>query len=340
MKKPENEKPKKEVFVTLILTESTSSLLNLNAPHLENTHPENSKICVITEADYAILKEQQKLINESSVNSSNNDLELASNIALFSTSNCSSNSEMYDITDDEDTKCSSETKLEGLLKKTKIVCHPLVTARSVAHSSKMALECNDLYVSLLDSESQLSSEFICRICHGGESMADLLTPCRCRGTVALAHLSCLERWLKESNHSSCELCKHHFSIVKEPRYSVPWSILVFLRHPGSHLREILLDLIAFAFYTPTAVASTYILMLTCESLIKNNIVTTGSFPSHIIAFSAVLGMATIDFTYTSWLIMNIQKHVEAWREWYALNSRLRVVLPKIKMKPHKNRRKK
>lgn len=73
------------------------------------------------------------------------------------------------------------------------------------------------------------------------------------------------------------------------RYSIPWSILVFLRHPGIHLKEIIFDLVAFAIYTPTAVASTYMLMLVCEALVKNNIVTTGSISSHIIAFSAVLG---------------------------------------------------
>lgn len=58
---------------------------------------------------------------------------------------------------------------------------------------------------------------ICRICHGGESIGDLLAPCRCKGSIALAHMQCLEHWLKESELSRCELCHHHFDIIREPK---------------------------------------------------------------------------------------------------------------------------
>ncbi|KAJ8933933.1 hypothetical protein NQ314_013689 [Rhamnusium bicolor] len=77
----------------------------------------------------------------------------------------------------------------------------------------------------------------------------------------------------------------------------------------------------------------------CESLVKSNIVTTGTFSSHIIAFSAVFGMAAIDFTYSSWLMLTFQRHYEAWRDWYRSNSTLKVVLPKIKLRPHKLKKK-
>lgn len=347
MKKAENPKTK-DVFVTIVVTESTCSELSLHAPHLDQTDTENSRICVITEKDYLALKKLKKDQDRqqaagTSIGLGDNSVKLTSEVALFSTSNVSSTSEF--IADCElqgDTL--SDSLLSGssteLFKKTDIVHHPLVSVRSVAHANKLLVERNNLYVSLLDSDSHISSEFMCRICHGGESFDDLLTPCRCRGTIALVHLKCLERWLKESNHSSCELCQHHFRIVREPRYSIPWSILVFLRHPGLHLKEIVLDLMAFSIYTPSAVASTYMLMLICEALVKNSIVTTGSMSSHIIAFSAVFGMAAIDFTYSSWLIVTMQKHVDAWREWYNANSKIRVVLPKIKMRPHKRRQQK
>lgn len=48
----------------------------------------------------------------------------------------------------------------------------------------------------------------------------------------------------------------------------------------------------------------------------------------------VLGMAAIDFTYSSWLLVTFQKHLEAWREWYNTNSTLKVILPNIKLRPH------
>lgn len=60
---------------------------------------------------------------------------------------------------------------------------------------------------------------ICRICHAGISMGELLAPCRCRGSIAMTHMGCLERWLKESGNSNCELCQHHFQIIRKPKYS-------------------------------------------------------------------------------------------------------------------------
>lgn len=64
---------------------------------------------------------------------------------------------------------------------------------------------------------------------------------------------------------------------------------MFLRHPGPHLKEILLDIVAFSLYTPCAIASTYMLMMMCEQLVKSQVVKSGTFSSHIIAFTAVFG---------------------------------------------------
>lgn len=139
-------------------------------------------------------------------------------------------------------------------------------------------------------------------------------------------------------------------------YGVGWSILVYLRQLGSHLKDILFDLFAFSIYTPSAVASTYKLMMIRESLVKVNIVTNGT--SHLIAFSAIFGMyineshfllftlkysivvmAAIDFSYSSWLMVTFQKHLDNWRDWYKNNSTLKVVLPKIKLRPRKDKKK-
>ncbi|XP_056640582.1 E3 ubiquitin-protein ligase MARCHF3-like [Diorhabda sublineata] len=214
---------------------------------------------------------------------------------------------------------------------------PLVTARSKAHENKLNTHSNDIYVSLLDSSSS-STDHMCRICHGGESLDDLLMPCRCRGTVALVHLKCLERWLKDSQHSYCELCMHHYKIERRPRYSILGSIYAYMKEPGPRKKEIMYDLLALTLYTPTAVASTYVLMMMCETLVKANIVKTGTISSHILAFSAVFGMAAIDFTYSSWLLYTCQKHAEAWREWYNNTTTVKVILPAIKMRPIKGKR--
>uniref|UniRef100_A0A6P7H2W3 Uncharacterized protein LOC114345433 n=1 Tax=Diabrotica virgifera virgifera TaxID=50390 RepID=A0A6P7H2W3_DIAVI len=122
------------------------------------------------------------------------------------------------------------------------------------------------------------------------------------------------------------------------RYSLIRSIFAYLRAPGPQLKEIIFDLVMFSLYTPTAIFSTYILMMMCESLVKSNVIQSGTVPSHIIAFSAVFGMAAIDFTYSSWVLYICQKHAEAWRDWYHSNSSLKVILPAIKLRPIKKKK--
>nr|XP_023014306.1 E3 ubiquitin-protein ligase MARCH3-like [Leptinotarsa decemlineata] len=123
---------------------------------------------------------------------------------------------MYENSEEDLLEDRSST-MADIFEARKIHTLPLLSARSIAHANKLHVHSKDIFVSLLDSSSNSMAEYICRICHGGESLDDLLTPCRCRGTVALVHLKCLERWLKESNHSSCELCQHHYKIVREPQ---------------------------------------------------------------------------------------------------------------------------
>ncbi|CAG9821963.1 unnamed protein product [Phaedon cochleariae] len=343
-----------EIFVTLVLTESTTSLLNLSLQHLEHFHPENSRICLITPSEYSYLKEKysnedkQYLANPGCSNDREGRqieeiyLKISSDVALFSTNICSSSSFMYDISD-EDLVADEESTLLNVInifEARKIHTLPLLSARSMAHANKLNVHSHDIYVSLLDSNSSTTSRcHICRICHGGDSMDDLLTTCRCRGSIALVHLKCLERWLRESNHSSCELCQHHYKIVREPKYGIPWSVVMYLKQPGPHLKDILLDLLAFSIYTPSAIASTYMLMVICESLVKNNYIKTGTLASHIVAFSAVFGMAAIDFTYTSWLVVTMQRHIDAWREWYSTTCTLKLNLPQIKLRPQRFKKK-
>ncbi|XP_072383997.1 uncharacterized protein [Diabrotica undecimpunctata] len=368
----QNGKQEKDLYVTIVFSESTASLLKLSLPHLNYTDPENSRIFLISPSHYKCsqsqvdFKEENTPTTSQSVNSEilfkyqalqeekegkpiSQDifLYISSDVGLFSKSNCSSKSNIYEGCYSEDSfellnnksaeSISIEKSLKSIFEARKIKKLPLLSARSVAHSNKMGTNEKELYVALLDSNTN-SADHMCRICHGGESIDDLLMPCRCRGTVALVHLKCLERWLKDSQHSHCELCMHHYKIEKSPRYSLIRSIFAYLRSPGPQLKEIIFDLVMFSLYTPTAIVSTYILMMMCESLVKSNVIQSGTIPSHIIAFSAVFGMAAIDFTYSSWVLYICQKHAEAWRDWYHSNSSLKVILPAIKLRPIKKKR--
>ncbi|KAL4425225.1 hypothetical protein ABPG75_009241 [Micractinium tetrahymenae] len=48
----------------------------------------------------------------------------------------------------------------------------------------------------------------CRICHGGaEDGNPLMSPCRCRGTMAHVHASCLADWQRVSGKRHCDVCR-------------------------------------------------------------------------------------------------------------------------------------
>lgn len=72
---------------------------------------------------------------------------------------------------------------------------------------------------------------ICRICHCNPETLPELGPlqsvCNCRGTVALVHMGCLERWLAESDSSSCELCRYQFTVQRIPKHSAFESVFIW-----------------------------------------------------------------------------------------------------------------
>ncbi|KAF7397758.1 hypothetical protein HZH68_008980 [Vespula germanica] len=85
---------------------------------------------------------------------------------------------------------------------------------------------------------------VCRICHTNTIMEPLVSPCRCKGTLAYVHLSCLERWLNQSCRSYCELCNYQFNAVETLRYTWPKSLRIWITHPHNR-RNIQSDLLIF-----------------------------------------------------------------------------------------------
>lgn len=149
----------------------------------------------------------------------------------------------------------------------------------------------------------------CRICYGTVSNESLLRPCQCKGSIAYVHRSCLEHWLKQSGRSYCELCKHEFIVLRQPkyvillikyfnilheikhghcRYGLLKSIWVWLTSPGEHTPLLLEDLISLALYTPATVCSTYILILISENAAKSGTTNSGQI-ANFITFFAVAG---------------------------------------------------
>ncbi|KAI5700624.1 hypothetical protein M8J76_009898 [Diaphorina citri] len=77
----------------------------------------------------------------------------------------------------------------------------------------------------------LDNEHICRICYddSNDHHTPPTTMCRCRGSVGLVHLHCLEKWLNEKTTDTCELCQYKFQTRFEPtERNIGWSMLKFV----------------------------------------------------------------------------------------------------------------
>ncbi|OAD53809.1 ATP synthase subunit alpha, mitochondrial, partial [Eufriesea mexicana] len=101
---------------------------------------------------------------------------------------------------------------------------------------------------------------VCRICHTNTSKEPLVSPCRCKGSLAYVHLACLERWLNQSCRSYCELCRYHFNVVETPRYTWPESLRIWISHPTNR-RNIQSDFLIFTLLSVVTVGSVTLCLL-------------------------------------------------------------------------------
>ncbi|XP_067843028.1 E3 ubiquitin-protein ligase MARCHF4-like [Heptranchias perlo] len=53
----------------------------------------------------------------------------------------------------------------------------------------------------------------CRICFQGPEQGELLSPCRCDGSVRCTHQPCLIKWIGERGSWSCELCYYKYHVI-------------------------------------------------------------------------------------------------------------------------------
>ncbi|XP_061082988.1 E3 ubiquitin-protein ligase MARCHF4-like [Conger conger] len=54
---------------------------------------------------------------------------------------------------------------------------------------------------------------LCRICFQGPEQGELLSPCRCSGSVRCTHQPCLIKWISERGSWSCELCNYKYHVI-------------------------------------------------------------------------------------------------------------------------------
>ena len=79
---------------------------------------------------------------------------------------------------------------------------------------------------------------LCRICFEGDKQENLISPCRCSGTISTVHPSCMEHWLKLKAKIDCEICHTRLNI-RMVYPAIPIILIRFLKELWKNKRKML-----------------------------------------------------------------------------------------------------
>ncbi|EFN76273.1 E3 ubiquitin-protein ligase MARCH3 [Harpegnathos saltator] len=150
-------------------------------------------------------------------------------------------------------------------------------------------------------------------------LSPLISACKCRGTVALVHVECLERWLTESGRARCELCGYKYATKRVPRYGLFRSVAIWF-HTVIATRQMLLDIGYLVMTTPVAAFSCYVCTLTLKMLLRNGFY---EIPWTIIAMLPTCLLTLI--AYWRWIITLGRLHGYRWRRYWRNNFVIRLI---------------
>ncbi|OWF44942.1 E3 ubiquitin-protein ligase MARCH1-like isoform X1 [Mizuhopecten yessoensis] len=70
---------------------------------------------------------------------------------------------------------------------------------------------------------------LCRICQcdilDQEEDSPLVAPCLCSGSMKYVHQACLQKWIKSSDKTCCELCKYEYKMTSKVKPFIQWERL-------------------------------------------------------------------------------------------------------------------
>lgn len=80
----------------------------------------------------------------------------------------------------------------------------------------------------MSSLSCKASGKVCRICLVEQEEPTRPSPCKCSGSLGYVHTSCLDAWIAQTNHVTCEIC--HYPIQSSTQTFRSWLYLWFLHY--------------------------------------------------------------------------------------------------------------
>ncbi|CAH0554864.1 unnamed protein product [Brassicogethes aeneus] len=164
---------------------------------------------------------------------------------------------------------------------------------------------------------------VCRICYDNDKEEPLIAPCKCKGTVAFVHRSCLETWLAEANASTCELCHQPIKTERTPKHTTFQSIWIWCKTASSAGRGLRGDISACIFITPFAIVITYVCLFSSDYYNQSKFSTVPAAKWTSISLLAMIAVMLIG--YYLWTYSVIRLHARLWYHWWQREAIVRYI---------------
>ncbi|KAG5311092.1 MARH2 ligase, partial [Acromyrmex insinuator] len=272
--------------------------------HVENAEPKND-----SGRTNEIANERDKSVVQASPESSVNvEISASSRISLSKTSQLLDNIKSDLETEENDEKC------DDILQDKDNTCIASGDICRICHMGGYAPSA-DNHLSPCNSENLIDQTSIL-----SNFVGPLISACKCRGTVALVHVECLERWLTESGRARCELCGYKYAIRRVRRHTFFQSIVIWFRTIIATRQKMLLDIGYLIMTTPVAVFSCYLCALALKMLMRNGFY---EIPWMIVAMLPTCLLTLI--AYWRWIITLGRLHGHRWRRYWRNNFVVRLI---------------
>ncbi|XP_064619598.1 E3 ubiquitin-protein ligase MARCHF4-like [Lineus longissimus] len=157
----------------------------------------------------------------------------------------------------------------------------------------------------------------CRICHEGDQKEELISPCKCSGTMGMIHQTCIEAWLSTSNTTRCEICNYEYNLRREDKTFREW-----LKSPSTpqDKKNIMADMLCFCLLTPLACVSCWL----CVSGAAHyySFKEKKHYWESIGLISLTIFLVSIYFI---WMMVAIRYHCRVWTDWRSKNKKVTIL---------------
>lgn len=157
------------------------------------------------------------------------------------------------------------------------------------------------------------SAAVCRICHEGDCVEDLISPCDCTGSMSVVHICCIEKWLSTSNSDRCEVCKYRFKTRRSSRPVIQWLFSSSSRD-GPH--GFCGDALCLLILTPICLTSVYLCGMGSLAYLQR-----GAWEGLGLAFLCLVVL----ITFFLWGFTTIRFHLQNLKRWRNTNQMVRLI---------------